>query len=239
LYSVNHILGSCQTLLVNGDGDRIVYTGDFCFPDTPVLQADVLVMEATYGTPEAVRSRDHGSLIDELVSIVKEGIAGQKPICIFAHPGKIQNLMNKLSTANVNVPFLAQKKDVQWADVYKRHGLNVGALCDIRTQEAFVILKSKEPYVIFYRFGTKVSDLEKYVTVRVSGFRAKQASYQVTKDYYVIALSDHADFKGLIEYAEKSEAQLVITDKSRCEMAGVLAEQIRKKLGIEALALPA
>jgi putative mRNA 3-end processing factor len=67
---------------------------------------------------------------------------------------------------------------------------------------------------------------------------AKEDFYKLQPNYYVIALSDHADFNGLLEYVRKSEAQLVITDSSRCPKAYTLAREIKNRLGIEALALP-
>jgi len=238
LYPATHMLGSCQVLLVNGDGDRIVYTGDFNYPNTPVLKTDVLVMEATYGTPDATRTTDQDALARQFVSIVRKEIQKQKRVFVLAHPGKIQYLMNRLRSANVNVPFLAHKKDVQWAEVYRKHGLDVGTVCETRTPKALHIQKSKDPYVSFHRFGSVIPEADKHVRIRVSRFRAVEEIYQPSENYYVIALSDHADFRGLLEYVEKSKAKLVITDASRCDRASELAEQIKSKLEVEAIALP-
>jgi putative mRNA 3-end processing factor len=239
LYPVTHMLGACQVLLVNDDNDRIVYTGDFAYPSTEVLKADALVIEATYGKPGQVRFEDQSTLIQRIISIAKEGIEEKKTVRVISHTGKIQCLMNRLTTANIDVPFLADAKDVRLANVYQNHGLKVGEVHDDRTAEAREIRKSGQPYISFHRFGgSALPRTDNSVTIRASGFGATAEAYQPSKDYYVIAMSDHADFNGLIEYVKKSEAKFVITDWSRCDMAGELASYIRSELGVEALALP-
>jgi len=54
----------------------------------------------------------------------------------------------------------------------------------------------------------------------------------------VVALSDHSDFNGLIEYVRRSKPKLVITDNFRVGHARTLVKEIRKRFGISALALP-
>ncbi|MCK4320321.1 MBL fold metallo-hydrolase, partial [Candidatus Bathyarchaeota archaeon] len=49
LHFADHILGAAQVLVEDDEGVRILYTGDFRFPGTPVVEADVVVIEATYG----------------------------------------------------------------------------------------------------------------------------------------------------------------------------------------------
>lgn len=238
LYPVTHMLGACQVLFENGDGTRIVYTGDFNYPNTQVLKADVVVMEATYGQPEDVRTRSNDVLIGKLISLAKEELQRNKPVYVFAHRGKIQCLTGKLSDSGICVPFLLLKQDLEWALVYSKHGVNIGNVCQQRTKDAYEIMKRNEPYVSFHRIGSNVPEAENHFTVRASGWMAKQDFYQPRKDYCVVALSDHADFNGLVEYAKKSEAKLIITDGSRSGKAQTLAKDIEKRLGVKARSLP-
>ena len=55
LIKADHILGAAQVLVEDAGGIRIVYTGDFRINDTPVVDCDVLVVEATYGSPSCRR----------------------------------------------------------------------------------------------------------------------------------------------------------------------------------------
>ena len=53
LIKADHILGAAQVLVEDAGGIRIAYTGDFRIDETPVVDCDVLVVEATYGSPHA------------------------------------------------------------------------------------------------------------------------------------------------------------------------------------------
>ena len=238
LYPVTHMLGACQVLFENRDGTRIVYTGDFNYPNTPVLEADVVVMEATYGRPQDARTLSNEFLINKLVSLAEEELERQKPVYIFAHRGKIQCLMGILNDANIHVPFLAGREDFKWAQVYKKHGANIRNVYQRGTEEAFEIQKSNKPFVAFHRIGSVVPEAENHLTIRASAYMAKQDFYQPRENYCVMALSDHADFNGLIKYVEKSGAKLVIADGTRSGKAHTLAEEIKKRLNVEARSLP-
>ena len=238
LYPVTHMLGACQVLFENTDGTRIVYTGDFNYPNTPVPEADVVVMEATYGHPQDMRKHGSKFLINKLVSLIIEELEKQKPVYIFAHRGKIQCLMGILNDANIHVPFLAGQEDLKWAEVYQKYGVNVGKIYQMGTKEVSEIQKSKQPFVSFHRIGSLVPEAENHLRIRTSAFMAKEDFYQPRENYYVVALSDHADFNGLIEYVKQSKAKLAITDNTRGGKALELAKQIKKRLSIEAKPLP-
>jgi len=237
LLPASHILGSCQVLIVNGDGDRILYTGDFNYPSTPIVETDVLIMEASYGYSDCVRDRDQESLIAEFINIVKTTIEKHKSVSVIAHPGKIQFLMSRLRSADVDVPFLSNKKDLQWAQVYEQYQMRTGTVFEMRTPDALTVEKSGNPHVHFYRYGSTLPD-DGHVRIRVSALGAHEAIYQPHEDYYVIALSDHADINGLTAYITRSGAKLVIIDRSRCELAETFARHVKEKFGIQAFALP-
>jgi putative mRNA 3-end processing factor len=237
LFPANHMLGSSQVLLEDEDGVRIVYTGDFNYPNTPVLDADILVMEATYGDPHDIMSYTRKNLINKIVSLVKEGLRRGKPAYIFSWSGKLQCLMNIFTSEGVDVPFLALPKDVKMAEIYRKYGMNVGNVHEIGTREAYEIQKS-QPFVAFHRIGSTVREAESFLSIRVSACMAREGFYEARKNYYVAALSDHADFNGLLEYVKQSKPKLVITDNSRCGKALTLAREIKKRLDIDAKPLP-
>jgi Cft2 family RNA processing exonuclease len=76
------------------------------------------------------------------------------------------------------------------------------------------------------------------VRISVSGWEFYSAIRQTGEKEYLAALSDHSDFDGLLEYVRQSKPKLVITDNSRVRYGETLAKEIRKHLGIEAIALP-
>jgi len=72
----------------------------------------------------------------------------------------------------------------------------------------------------------------------VSGWEFGSPCREVADKEFVVALSDHSDFDGLIEYVRRSKPKFVITVNFRVSHAGTLAEEIRKRFGVSALALP-
>jgi Cft2 family RNA processing exonuclease len=49
-----------------------------------------------------------------------------------------------------------------------------------------------------------------------------------------VAMSDHADFPGTLEYVKATGAQYVVTDNTRAGHAVLLAQEIQRRLGIRA-----
>jgi putative mRNA 3-end processing factor len=71
----------------------------------------------------------------------------------------------------------------------------------------------------------------------VSGWEFHTPCRQIGEREHLVALSDHSDFDGLIEYVKRSRAKQVITDNYRSN-GDALAKEIRKRLGVCAVAMP-
>jgi len=237
LYQTDHILGASQVLVENEEGTRIVYTGDFNFP-TKVIEADVLVVDATYGDPINIRNYNKRVPVSRLLSLVKREIEKQKPVYIFSYHGKIQQIMHFLDDAHINMPFLVPLKDFKIAKVYEKYGFKTGDCIKLEDQEACEIIKRCDPYIAFYTVGSRVAEAERFLSIRVSAYEAIEPVFKVAKNRYVVAISDHADFYGILEYVKRSHPKLVITDASRRGNAMILASEIKKRLNVTAQPCP-
>jgi putative mRNA 3-end processing factor len=107
-FQADHILGSAQVLIDDAEGARIVYTGDFKIENTPVLETDILVMEATYGNPSCKRAFKK-DVKRTLISLVEQGLK-QGTVYIFGYHGKLQEVMQILRDADIKVPFVAPER---------------------------------------------------------------------------------------------------------------------------------
>jgi putative mRNA 3-end processing factor len=232
----DHILGAAQILVENSDGKRVAYTGDFRIDDTPVVDADILVMEATYGSPSCKRSfqTDVKSL---LVSLVEEGLK-HGAVYIFGYHGKLQEVMQILHTAGVKTPFIASEKVFHVSRVCEKHGMRTGRLMLSEEDEARELLGTCSPCVAFYHMNTGHNVGLGSFRIYVSGWEFDFPSRQKADKEYVVALSDHSDFDGLMEYVRRARPKLVITDNFRVGHAETFAKEIRKRFGISAVALP-
>ena len=233
-----HIIGAAQVLVEDSDGVRLLYTGDFKFPGTPVHEADVLVMEATYGRPGLVRDFEP-EVEERLVELVERGLA-RGPVYIFGYHGKLQEVMQILADGGVWAPFVLPRRVYEVTRVCERYGMIVGDYLPIWSDEARELVERAEPYVAFYHASSakRVRGRKMAMRITVSGWELSAPVRQVGPCDYVVGLSDHADFEGLLAYVEECKPKLVITDNYRVGYGSVLAEEIRRRLGIPAFALP-
>jgi len=237
LHPADHILGAAQVLVEDRIGGRIVYTGDFRMSNTPILEADVLVLEATYGSPFQVRP--FRKVVGEaLVSLVESALK-IGPVYVFGYHGKLQEVMQILHSNNVNVPYLVPEKIFQVSKVCERHGMRLGKVLSTIGDEAREIVEKNEAHVAFYHMNSKRHVGRDAFRISVSGWEFGYPRRQIAPNEHLVALSDHSDFKELLQYVSESKPKLVITDNYRVGGARVLAREIEKRLGIPAKALPA
>lgn len=236
LHFADHILGTAQVLVEDTEGTRILYTSDFRLPKTPIIEADVLVMEATYGNPMQVRPFE--KVVEyALVSLVERGLKNG-PVYIFGYHGKLQEAMQILRDANVKAPFIVPTKVFQISKVCEKHGMKLGRYLLYTEEEAQSMIKENSPYVAFYHMNSRRYVGKDAFRIFVSGWEFSSPRRQIGDNEHIIALSDHSDFRGLLQYVEESQPKLVITDNYRIGSAKTLAREIEKRLGIPAKPLP-
>jgi len=241
LYPTRHILGSAQVLVEDEKGLRLVYTGDFDYPSTQPVEADVLVIDATYGNPN-LPVFDKKEAIEVLVSLIKKELQ-RRPICIIAHRGKMQEIMQMLNEAGFDVPFLCSSTELPISMAYQNFGAKLGNLRVTRSPAAEQLIKERQPHIIFHLWSQDIraslTEGIEYTKILVSRFYSLELVSEIGYNYYQIAISDHADFNGIMEYVQKSNPKLVITDRSRGRYhALLLAAEIENRLHIRAKAMP-
>ncbi|MEM2118217.1 MAG: MBL fold metallo-hydrolase [Candidatus Bathyarchaeia archaeon] len=236
LFGADHILGAAQVLVEDKEGTKTVFTGDFRIDGTPILDADTLVMEATYGGPTCKRSfaKDIKNL---LISVIEHGLK-QGTVYVFGYHGKLQEVMQILHKANVKAPFVVPEKVFHVSKVCEQHGMRLGHLMLSEEREAKEMLEKNAPCIAFYHMGSRSKVGHDAFRVYVSGWEFNSPCREINEKEYIIALSDHSDFNGLLEYVRRSKPKLVITDNYRVGHAETLAKEIHKRLGISAVALP-
>jgi len=237
LHSADHILGAAQVLVEESEGTRILYTSDFRLPHTPIIETDVLVLEATYGNP--VRVRPFEKIVENvLVSLVEQGLK-KGPVYVFGYYGKLQEIMEILHEAKVKSPFIVPEKVFQVSKVCEKHGMRLGKYFLSSGEEAQLMIEKREPYVAFYHMGSRRYVGKDDLRLCVSGWEFNSPCRKIAKNEHLIALSDHSDFNGLLRYVGESKPKSVITDNYRVGDARALAREIEKRLNIPARALPA
>jgi len=236
LVKADHILGAAQVLVEDAGGIRIAYTGDFRIDDTPVVECDVLVVEATYGSPSCRRS--FGVDVRELlVSMIEKRLRGGA-VYVFGYHGKLQEIMQLLRDSDVSVPFVMPERVYQVTKVCEQHGMRLGCFSLSTGEDGHELLDGNLPCVAFYHMNSRQYVGLKNSRICVSGWEFHSPCRQIGEREHLVALSDHSDFDGLIEYVKRSRAKQVITDNYRVSHGAVLAKEIRKRLGVSAVAMP-
>jgi putative mRNA 3-end processing factor len=236
LVKADHILGAAQVLVEDASGNRIAYTGDFRLDGTPVLDCDMLVVEATYGNPSCRRPFEQ-DVRKLLVSMVEKSLR-DGAVYVFGFHGKLQEVMQILHSADVSVPFVMPERVFHVSKVCERHGMQLGCLTLSTAKEGRELLDGNLPCVAFYHMNSRGNVGLDSSRICVSGWEFHSPCRQIGDKEYLIALSDHSDFDGLIEYVRRSKPKQVVTDNYRMSYGETLAKEISKRLGIPAVAMP-
>jgi len=237
LYYADHILGAAQVLVEDAEGTRILYTSDFRLYRTPVVEADVLVLEATYGNP--YRVRPFGIMAEGiLVSLVEQGLKSG-PVYVFGYHGKLQQVMQILHEAKVKAPFVVPEGVFQVSKVCERYGIRLGDCLLLSSEEKTQsILNQREPCVAFYHMCSRRNVGKEALRIYATGWQFVSPCQKIGKGEYRVALSGHSDFNGLLRYVEKCRPKLVITDNHRSGDAFALAKEIERQLNVPARPVP-
>jgi putative mRNA 3-end processing factor len=238
LVKADHILGAAQVLVEDADGGRVAYTGDFKVDGTePLLDCEVLVVEATYGSPSFRRSFEV-DVKELLVSMVEKRLR-HGTVYVFGYHGKLQEIMQILHRADVSVPFVMPERVFRVSKVCEAHGMQLGCLTLSTENEGKELLDGNLPCVAFYHMNARKSvGLVGSSRICVSGWEFRSPCRQIGEREHLVALSDHSDFDGLIEYVRRCKPERVVTDNYRVSHGVTLAREISKRLGIPAVAMP-
>ena len=210
-----HMLGSAQVLVEHPDGLRCGYSGDFAWPIENVIQVDELVVDSTYGSPASVRKYSQGEAESRLVEIVTQKLR-QGSVHINAHRGTIERALHVLSS-NVGVPILGSRRLIREVSVYQENGFGVGVITRIDSEEGRLALQNRS-YIRLYAKGDGFqNELVDGTSVSCSAFmtRPDNPVIEYSERAYGVALSNHADFEGTMEYIRSTGAKKVITDNTR------------------------
>ena len=233
LLRARHIAGSAQVLVESRDY-RVGYTGDFKMPGTePMRDLDVLVVDATYGSPRLQRRWGEWDAISALMEIIERFI-DHGPVWIYGYNGKLQEVMAQLRLRGVGYPFKADPVTLRLAEVASRfYGVNLdpveaydGGLVD---ESALVFLHTSKS-----RYKKSFPGIH----VILTGWEFKAPAVIVDERTFRVSLSDHATFKEIIGYVEEARPRRVIVDAYRGVDARFTAKYIERVLGIRAEAQP-
>ncbi|MCD6261351.1 MAG: hypothetical protein J7J28_06185, partial [Thaumarchaeota archaeon] len=201
--SSGHVLGSSQFLIDSGD-ERFVYTGDLNVYDSIVLkgakpiEADKLVIEATYGSPNYIfprREEIYARIIDWIIKTIR---SGEIPAFKVYALGKAQEIM-KLVNTYLKVPVITSWTVSKIAEKYVDHGIRLSYL-PIYSDEGLEAFSQGEcVYIASKRRNPPSKRRIRWAVATGWALRYRYSGFDEA-----FPLSGHSDYPGLIRYVEES-----------------------------------
>jgi putative mRNA 3-end processing factor len=217
LHPAGHVLGSAQIRCEADDLD-LVYTGDLGHASLTAeplqqLQCDTLVLRATYGHPRyAFPPREQA--LERVGRFVEETLARkQTPLLIAAAVGATQDLARYFGE---RLRLRLHPTALRTCEVYREQGVRLPEVSPLDGPGDVVVLPP-----------TARPDRLKLGPHRICLLSGRALDKSLHES---IALSDHAGFDQLIEYAVASDARRILTVHGHAEE---LAQALRER-GLDA-----
>lgn len=233
LFPSSHILGAAQVLVELEDGLRLGYSGDFQWPLDHPINCDCLVLDSTHGSPRYKRTYQQDEVDERLTELLLKRVK-TSPIIVRGHTGILQRVATLL-TGQSDAPIYASDKTIREYRVYENHGypprniqrVSWGARTGIET--GFLMLRMHEKPPAFVDASYTRVTLSQYIS------HPSEPVLQFSDRDFRVAMSDHAEFEGIIDYVRAVSPKMVVTDNSRGGHAVELAQEISRRLGIHAV----
>ena len=231
-----HMLGARQTAVQLADGSRLGYSGDFQWPLGHVIEVDALVVDSTYGAPRNRRRYTQGDCEEKLAALLGR-LLSNGPVIVKAHRGTMQRGLQLISGA-LGYPVIGGDRLLNEVEIYRAFGYTIGPVHSRSSEEAQRIQETDHYVHVYGRWESIPADLNGFAQVTLSAYftNPDDPVTEYSKNAFAVALSDHADFDGTLEYVKATGAGFVVTDNSRGGNAHDLANAIRDRLGIAARA---
>ena len=234
LLSSGHMLGAVQVAVELSSGVKLGYSGDFQWPLDDVIQVDALVVDSTYGAPNNIREFSQGECEEQFVGLLHRLIA-KGPVTIYAHRGTLQRALQIIND-EIGCPIIGSRRLSMEVDVYRCFGYTIGPLIIHPSEDATMLMRSGR-YVRVYGTGDQApADLGIGSKIALTAYftRPDTPVTEYSERAFGVAMSNHADFEGTLEYVRRTNAKFVVTDNTRGGKGHQLATAIRQRLNVEA-----
>jgi putative mRNA 3-end processing factor len=201
LWPAGHCLGSAM-LLVECEGRRLLYTGDFKLGPSATAEtadlprADVLIMESTFGKPR-YRMPPREQTVAQLLEIATSAIAANCTPVVHAYPlGKSQEVTRLLTQAGF--PVVQHPAIFAISEAYQRCGVDLG---DVRGFDGAVPPGAVVITLPQWSGRFRLRGLVRPVSIAVTGWAVDPGTKYRWGVNHALPLSDHADYDELLKAA--------------------------------------
>ena len=234
LLSSGHMLGAVQVQVELEDGVRLGYSGDFQWPVDRSIRVDALVVDCTAGSPASVRRFTQGECEAKLIHLIERRLV-IGAVYVNAHRGTLQRAL-QLMSAEIDCPIVGSPRLCKEVMIYQNNGYAISSVISSESDEGKELLGSGRfirAYILGEHFPADIGGATK---VQLSAYftNPDEPIVEYSDRAFGVAMSNHADFNGTLEYIQSTGARFVLTDNSRHGKGHNLAMEIKSHLGIEA-----
>ncbi len=225
-----HILGSSLYEVATPEG-TVVYTGDLNFSKgfttqpASVTPCDILVIEATFGSPSFVFP-SRRALSFQMISWARDCMKrGRLPVLQADHVGNAQEITSAFNLFS-EIPVVSDPRVTRVTRAYKACGHDL-AQVSASSKEGVRLLRSRQCVLV----APKNSDFAAFPDLELA--LASGWAVLVGRSRRAFALSDHSDFPHLLEYVKAVGPKLLYT----CFGGGfneTFSRLVEKRCGIKA-----
>jgi putative mRNA 3-end processing factor len=248
-YDAGHCMGSLQFKMDTGE-QLIGYTGDINFCESmterkaDIMDCDVLVIEATFGSEEYVFP-EREELNAEILDYVEKNVSNGVPLVLMGYSlGKCQEL-TRLIAKGLGYDVLVSKQIFEYNRIFEHFKYELGKYVEVDSEKGREILQEGKGVILLPQFGlsqdtpgrlAKSLNLTKIPKIALcTGWAVNRSFFFSMQQAYGIdaafPLSSHADFNQLLEYVSAVEPVQVYTTFGNPVR---LAKEIKKRLKINA-----
>jgi len=212
LFPAGHVLGSAQ-VLIERNGERLLYSGDFklkpgrSVETTEVPEADVVIMETTFGKPGYVFPP-----AEEVMQTVRGWVRGAwedglTPILFGYALGKSQELLAHLDDLDGEI--LLHRSVHALVQLYEEHGIR------FPPYRLYTPGSERGRAVLICPPGARrshdIAAIRDRRTAYISGWALDRGAAWRFGTNTCFPLSDHADYPDLLEYVRLTGARVIHT----------------------------
>jgi Cft2 family RNA processing exonuclease len=209
LFPAGHVLGSSMVHLESEHG-TLLYTGDFKLRPghaaeacaTP--QAEVLVMETTFGLPKYVFPPD-AEVVAAMIAFCREALAaGRTPVLFCYSLGKTQEVLRALAPAGI--PVMLHEQGHYLTEIYGQLGMSFPEYrkFDARALGGHIVICPPHTPALLQRIPAAR-------TAVVTGWAIDPGARFRFRTDAAFPLSDHADYPDLLRFVELVRPKKILT----------------------------
>ena len=220
--SSGHIVGSTALVIESSEG-KVIYTGDVSIRDKGFLEpfkpekCDSLIIESTFGTPEYVFPE-----YDETIKQTKEQISyyieKNIPVVLMGYAlGKAQMLYHSFSELSETIVMHGANYKINSLLMDENVAGSIPAIAYVDAKET-ELLEKKHDWILYTPLKSGRDAFFSYLKKKFNAKLFAFSGWCISPNYkfrmavdYGVPISDHADFKELIEICEKCDPNQIYT----------------------------